>query len=70
MPPLLTIFLFLPLISATAHGLQTDSVLGAQKREKEEGVTTFEKEEGGVTGEKLSNVGDSVSTRGKRSDGG
>ena len=57
MPPFLTIFLFLPLISATAHGLQTDSVLGAQKREKEEGVTSA----------KLS---DSVSTRGKRSDGG
>ena len=57
MPPFLTIFLFLPLISATAHGLQTDSVLGAQKLEKEES-------------EKLSNVGDSVSTRGKRSDGG
>ena len=60
MPPLLTIFLFLPLISQTSHGLQTDSVLGAQKLVKEEGVT----------GEKLSNVGDSVSTRGKRSDGG
>ena len=60
MPPFLTIFLFLPLISQTSHGLQTDSVLGAQKREKEEGVTS----------EKLSNVGDSVSTRGKRSDGG
>ena len=60
MPPFLTIFLFLPLISATAHGLQTDSVLGAQKREKEEGVTS----------EKLSNVGNSESTRGKRSDGG
>ena len=59
MPPFLTIFLFLPLISETAHGLQTDSVLGAQKLKKEEGVT----------GEKLSNVGDSVSTRGKRSDG-
>ena len=69
MPPFLTIFLFLPLISETAHGLQTDSVLGAQKREKEEGVTTFEKEDG-VTSEKLSNVGNSESTRGKRSDGG
>ena len=60
MPPFLTIFLFLPLISETAHGLQTDSVLGAQKLEKEEGVTS----------EKLSNVGNSESTRGKRSDGG
>ena len=57
MPPLLTIFLFLPLISETAHGLQTDSVLGAQKLVKEES-------------EKLSSGGDSVSTRGKRSDGG
>ena len=69
MPPFLTIFLFLPLISQTSHGLQTDSVLGAQKREKEEGVTTIKKEDG-VTSEKISNVGDSVSTRGKRSDGG